>query len=124
MHPCVEATWKTVDAYRVGTTVFEYNPAEQPVRHMLRLVAYDIRDPRRLRRVAKICQDYGLRVEYSVFECDSDEESFAELWGRLLEAIDPEEDAVLVYRLCQGCVKEVQSMGAVTRPERTLVYIT
>ncbi len=36
---------------------------------MLTVIAYDITDQRRLRQIAKICEDYGVRVEYSVFEC-------------------------------------------------------
>ena len=34
---------------------------------MLRLIAYDIKDARRLRKAARICADYGMRIEYSVF---------------------------------------------------------
>jgi hypothetical protein len=45
-------------------------PACKEVLHMLHLVAYDISDPKRLSRVARVCKDYGIRVEYSVFECD------------------------------------------------------
>lgn len=33
---------------------------------MLRLIAYDIKDARRLRKAARICADYGMRIEYSV----------------------------------------------------------
>lgn len=37
-------------------------------REMLMIVAYDIRKPRRLRQIAKHCEDYGIRIQYSMFE--------------------------------------------------------
>ena len=46
---------------------------------MLHLIAYDIGHPRRLRRVAKICANYGVRMEKSVFECDLTDEQIDRL---------------------------------------------
>ncbi len=43
---------------------------------MLRIVAYDIVSASRLRRVARVCTDYGVRVEKSVFECRLSNEQF------------------------------------------------
>ena len=86
--------------YRVGRTTAEYDPSEERFRNMLHLVAYDIRSPARLRRVAKTCEDYGIRVEYSVFECDLTEAEFSSLWSELQEHIDTDEDAILAYRIC------------------------
>ena len=112
-----------VDPYRIGFTVKTYNPAEESYRHMLRLVAYDIADSRRLRLVARACLDYGIRVEYSVFECDLSEELFNMLWTRLADLIDPEKDRILAYRICGSCVAAINSMGTVCRPGRPLLYI-
>ena len=72
---------KPMDDYKVGVTFTEYDPAKEEYRNMLHLVAYDVRKPKRLRYVAKICENYGLRVEYSVFECDLKEELFNALWS-------------------------------------------
>ncbi len=109
--------------YKIGETVSQYNPADEPVRYMLFLVAYDIRDEKRLNKVAKKCEDYGFRVEYSVFECDIPEEIFLELWNELLLLINPEEDSLLAYRICGNCVKTIQSAGNVVRPEKSLIYL-
>jgi CRISPR-associated protein Cas2 len=109
--------------YRVGLSQTAYVPSEREVSDMLRLVAYDIADPKRLRLVAKACQDYGVRVEKSVFECDLDERDFAALWRELNEAIDPEQDAIIAYQICRACVKEAQSMGLLVRPGPVLVYL-
>lgn len=66
---------------------------------MLHLIAYDIGHPRRLRRVAKVCADYGIRMEKSVFECDLTDEQMAQFWERLRRVVDEEEDRVFDYRI-------------------------
>lgn len=67
------------------------------------LVAYDIAGTegpgaRRLRRVADVCQKYGERVQFSVFECRLSPERLGRLVGELQDAIDPQCDSVVVYR--------------------------
>ncbi len=109
--------------YRIGITTYNFDPAREKFKHMLYLVAYDIRDPKRLRLVAKTCKDYGLRVEYSVFECDLAEEIFCRMWDELLSVMDAEEDAILAYRICGACVTKIESAGAVIRPGKVLLYM-
>lgn len=111
------------DPYQVGITVREFDPAQEQYRHMLHLVAYDVRHPRRLRRVARVCEDYGIRVEYSVFECDLAEPGFRSLWRDLAREIDPGEDTILAYRICGACVQRIEAMGNATRPAKILVYM-
>ena len=108
--------------YRIGVSG-AYIPAEREVREMLHLVAYDITSPKRLRLVAKTCQDYGVRVEKSVFECDLEEQTFASLWAELNALIDPDEDAIISYQICRACVREALSAGVITRPGPVLVYL-
>ena len=108
--------------YEPGIRCFP-DPAQQEYRHMVHLVAYDICQPRRLRRVARVCEDFGLRIEKSVFECDLSAEYFARFWARLLAEIEPAEDAVVAYRLCGTCVRRIESLGQVYRPGRRLCYI-
>lgn len=100
-----------------------YDPAKEVFRNMLRLVAYDVANARRLRKVSEVCKDYGLRIEYSVFECDLEEQVFQTFWSRLLELIDPEEDRLISYRICAGCVADIRSAGVVERPRKVLLYI-
>lgn len=108
--------------YEVGETAARVDPSKERYKHMLHLVAYDIRDPRRLRKVAKTCEDFGLRVEYSVFECDLKEEVFIRFWNALLDIIE-EEDSVIAYRICGACVSRIESIGAVIRPGKPLLYM-
>lgn len=63
------------------------------------LICYDIRDDKRLRRVAKICEGFGERVQYSVFECDLTDASRARLEDKLSETIHHDEDQVLFVSL-------------------------
>lgn len=67
------------------------------------LVTYDIntqtlRGERRLARVAAICESYGTRMQYSVFECRLSETGLQRLWTELAETIDPSVDSVNFYR--------------------------
>ncbi|GEM_PF-528973 len=108
--------------YKIGVAS-GYVPAEREFREMLYLVAYDITQPKRLRRIAKTCKDYGVRVEKSVFECDLDEKLFGSLWQEINKIIDHDEDAVIAYRICRNCVRNTLSAGAVVRPGPVLVYM-
>ena len=100
-----------------------YDPSKEVYKNMLRLVAYDIANAKRLRKVALLCLDYGFRVEYSVFECDLDDETFHFFWERLNQIIDPHEDRIIVYRICASCVSKILCAGEVNRPNRPLVYV-
>lgn len=71
---------------------------------MLILVCYDVNTEtrvgrRRLRRVAKVCESTGQRVQKSVFECQLDTAKFEELERRLLAEIDPAQDCLRLYRM-------------------------
>lgn len=71
---------------------------------MLVVVSYDVstvtlEGRRRLRRVAKICEDYGQRVQNSVFECLVDPEHLATMRHRLVTAVEPSEDSLRFYFL-------------------------
>lgn len=83
---------------------------------MLILVAYDVstetrKGRRRLRRVAKVCQDYGQRVQKSVFECKVDANAYEILEKRLLDEIDVEEDNLRFYRINEPIQEHVQEFG-------------
>ncbi len=68
------------------------------------LVTYDVNTltkegRRRLRKVAKICQCFGQRVEFSVVECRVSDVQRERLRGRLLDVIEPREDSLRIYQL-------------------------
>ena len=90
---------------------------------MLRIVAYDIADPKRLRAMAKACLDYGIRAEKSVFECRLETDVFEAMWKRLVDIADPDEDALVVYPVCQGCERSVRTFGQPLHTEASSVYV-
>jgi CRISPR-associated protein Cas2 len=75
------------------------------------LVCYDISDPKRLRRVAQVCEDFGVRKQYSVFLCRLSATDWVRLRARLYEEIDLTEDQVLFLPLCGRCVNGMEAMG-------------
>lgn len=95
---------------------------------MLVLVAYDVNTEtpqgrRRLRRVAKVCQNYGQRVQFSLFECLLEPAQWANLRQTLAEEIDAEEDSLRFYFLGKNWKKRVEHIGAKVAydPEGSLI---
>lgn len=78
------------------------------------LVAYDISDPKRLRKVATVCEDFGYRKQLSVFLCRLSTTDFVRLRTRLYDVIDLEEDQVLFIPLCGKCVNAIEALGRPT----------
>ena len=78
------------------------------------LVSYDIADPKRLRRVARIMEGYGTRLQFSVFECPLDDLRLAQVRSELDEEINHEEDQVLFVYLGLSATDEnvvIEAMG-------------
>lgn len=92
-------------------------------KQMLIVLAYDIRDPKRLVKVAKICEDYGARVQYSIFECHLEAGDFDELWLKLLCVIDEEEDRLVAYKLDARGAKEIETAGTMVCSEKVVLYL-
>jgi len=65
------------------------------------LVSYDIANPKRLRQVAKVCQSFGSRIQYSVFECPLDDLRLENLRAELTGIIHHEDDQILFVSLGQ-----------------------
>lgn len=70
------------------------------------LVGYDVRDPKRLRRVARTLEGYGERVQYSLFRCRLDGRTVEKLrheLGRILA----DEDDLLIVPVCETCAGRI-----------------
>ena len=78
------------------------------------LVCYDVSNAKRLRRVAKACEDYGYRRQLSVFLCRLSATDFVKLRNRLYELIKLDEDQVLLIPLCGKCVGGIEALGRPT----------
>ncbi len=83
---------------------------------MLIIVTYDVSTEtregrRRLRRVAKICEGIGQRVQKSVFECRVNQMQYEELERKLLAEISDKEDNLRLYRLTEPVELHVREYG-------------
>ena len=65
----------------------------------------------RLRRAAKACEDYGQRVQKSVFECTVTDVTFHRMKRRLLEIIDEKQDSIRFYKLPRSRDQRVEEYG-------------
>ncbi|MEG1617140.1 MAG: CRISPR-associated endonuclease Cas2 [Bacteroidales bacterium] len=86
---------------------------------MFVLVTYDVETTslggqKRLRKVAKLCMNYGQRVQNSVFECVIDPANFTKLRYQLLEIIDKEKDSIRFYLLGNNWDRKVDFIGKLT----------
>ena len=90
------------------------------------LVAYDISDPKRLRKVARCCEDFGERKQYSVFLCRITPTDFVRMRTRLYDLINLKEDQVLFIPLCGKCVQLIDAIGRPTEAvdRRDVVIVT
>ncbi len=84
---------------------------------MLVLVTYDVNTEtaegrKRLRRVAKACENYGQRVQFSVFECLLDPAQWSMLRARLIDEIDEELDSLRFYFLGSNWKQRMEHVGA------------
>jgi len=84
---------------------------------MMVLVTYDVSTETpagraRLRRVAKACEDYGQRVQNSVFECLVEPAQWVELRAKLVAEADPGEDSLRFYFLGANWRRRVEHLGA------------
>lgn len=84
---------------------------------MLMLVSYDVNTVnaagrRRLRRIAKVCEDWGVRVQNSVFECSVDWAQWVALKAKLEEICEPTVDSLRYYNLGNNYRDKVVHFGA------------
>lgn len=84
--------------------------------YILLLITYDVstetkKGKTRLRKVAKICMNYGQRVQNSVFECLVDASQFLMIKNELLNIIDLKEDSIRFYNLGNKCQSRIEHYG-------------
>ncbi len=78
---------------------------------MFFLISYDIEEDKKRNKIAKLLEDYGKRVQYSVFECLIDLEQLKYIKKKAEEIIDKEKDSLRIYRLCENCQKLIEIIG-------------
>jgi CRISPR-associated protein Cas2 len=84
---------------------------------MMVLVTYDVntesnQGKRRLQHISKLCQNYGVRVQNSVFECLVDPAQWTELRQKLIDMINTDKDSLRFYYLGKNWRRRVKHVGA------------
>ncbi len=95
---------------------------------MLTLITYDVSTSdsagrKRLSKVAKICVNYGQRVQNSVFECDLDNAQLVLVREKLIKTIDEKQDSLRIYNLGNNYKSRIEHYGVKLSydPEETLI---
>jgi len=94
---------------------------------VLVVVSYDVstmtlEGRRRLRQVSKACSGYGLRAQFSVFECEVDPAQWVSLKSRLLGIIDPDYDSLRFYHLGSNWRRRVEHYGMCKSPDHGSLF--
>jgi len=88
----------------------------------LYLVTYDVTDDRRRAKVHQVLTGFGEWVQQSVFECHLTKQELILLRSKLDRHVDPKQDNLRVYALCDACLGRVQAIGS-DKPAPTNVYV-
>jgi CRISPR-associated protein Cas2 len=91
---------------------------------MFLVIAYDIADDDRRRKVSETLENYGARVQESVFECHLTSAQREEVQERIARLIEPAFDNVRYYRVCHDCLAQTSVVGPVpltTDPDYYLI---
>ncbi len=75
------------------------------------VVAYDLPDDKRRKKVSDLLEGYGKRVQYSVFECVLSQAKYEELRSRLKKVVKLSEDSVRFYPLSRHTLGQVETWG-------------
>ena len=100
-----------------------YKSSPPGEKEMLTLVAYDITNAKRLRKVADVCENFGVRVQYSLFECRLEETEFQDFWRQLLAEIDEGEDRLVAYKIDSRSARETLTAGTMVCSQKTVCYL-
>ncbi len=75
------------------------------------IACYDVRDARRLRRVARVMERFGVRVQKSVFECWVTEASLEQMREAVTAEMKEGEDSLRLYTACATCREQCETEG-------------
>ena len=84
------------------------------------VVAYDIKEDRKRARVSKILEKYGIRVNFSVFECMFTDIQLLQVQEKIKKILDKRSDTVIYYPICVNCYTKIIYQPAHRPTSRTI----
>jgi len=78
---------------------------------MIYLICYDISNPKRLQKTAKVLENYGIRVQRSFFQCEMTPNRLESLKNEILGIINIKKDYFFIYPLCRKCSQKATIDG-------------
>lgn len=75
------------------------------------VISYDIEENRMRTKLSKLLEGYGVRVQYSVFECELSERRFRELYEKTFRLTEGMEGSVRFYSICKNCESKIVTIG-------------
>lgn len=76
------------------------------------IISYDIASDRKRNKMSKILEDYGVRIQYSIFECELNKNDLKQLRKKLEEFVDLKTDSLMFFPLCENCYNKKIFLGA------------
>ena len=92
------------------------------MKHM-HLIAYDITRNKTRNRVAELLEQYGTRINLSVFECMITHRQKQEIIRQISELINPKTDSVRIYFICSACYAKSIIIGRPDPPDQYMVFV-
>lgn len=76
------------------------------------VISYDIESDRTRRKLAKLLEGYGVRIQYSVFECNLTDKRFQKLYKEIFQLTSGKSDgSVRFYSICKNCEDKIVAIG-------------
>ena len=88
---------------------------------MLYVIAYDISDDRKRDKISKILEKYGIKVQYSIVECDLSKATVKALYQQMSKIIDKKTDKIYLYPLDEECKRKVIYLGSREEVSRCVI---
>ena len=90
---------------------------------MFFVISYDIADDKRRNKVAKCLENYGTRVQYSVFEVICEKEMIEKIIDELKQIVVLNQDSIRIYCLCGKCILDIKiiGIGEITKDQEVYV---
>ena len=87
------------------------------------VVAYDIKEDRKRARVSKILEKYGIRVNFSVFECMFTDIQLLQVQEKIKKILDKRSDTVIYYPICVNCYTKIIYQPAHRQTSRNIEIV-